>query len=66
MNDIDNNKTPSQDAQGRWYELLSPTQVLTGEDQPQLTESSIVTTAQSKGTASTTKVTSSRREATSY
>ncbi|CAF1411824.1 unnamed protein product [Rotaria sordida] len=24
-------KTPSQDAQGCWYELLSPTQVLTGE-----------------------------------
>ncbi|CAF2806253.1 unnamed protein product [Rotaria sp. Silwood2] len=26
-------KTPSQDAQGRWYELLSPTQVLTGQQQ---------------------------------
>ncbi|CAF4772269.1 unnamed protein product, partial [Rotaria sp. Silwood2] len=28
-------KTPSQDAQGRWYELLSPTQVLTGQQQQQ-------------------------------
>ena len=26
-------KTPSQDAQGCWYELLSPTQVLTGQEQ---------------------------------
>lgn len=26
------NRTPSQDAQGRWYELLSPTQVLTNDD----------------------------------
>ncbi|CAF4625274.1 unnamed protein product, partial [Rotaria sp. Silwood2] len=26
-------KTPSQDAQGRWYDLLSPTQVLTGQEQ---------------------------------
>ena len=26
-------KTPSQDAQGRWQELLSPTQVLTGQVQ---------------------------------
>ena len=26
-------KTPSQDAQGRWHELLSPTQVLTDENQ---------------------------------
>ncbi|CAF3283703.1 unnamed protein product, partial [Rotaria sp. Silwood2] len=26
-------KTPSQDVQGRWYELLSPTQVLTGQQQ---------------------------------
>jgi len=25
-----NLKTPSQDAQGRWYETFSPTQVLTG------------------------------------
>jgi hypothetical protein len=25
-------KTPSQDAQGHWYALLSPTQVLTGEE----------------------------------
>ena len=25
-------KTPSQDGQGRWYELLSPTQVLTGQE----------------------------------
>ncbi|CAF2794300.1 unnamed protein product [Rotaria sp. Silwood2] len=25
-------KTPSQDGQGRWYELLSPTQVLTGHE----------------------------------
>ncbi|CAF4283353.1 unnamed protein product, partial [Rotaria sordida] len=30
-----NLKTPSQDAQGHWYELLSPTQVLTGQQQPQ-------------------------------
>jgi len=28
-------KTPSQDARGRWYELLSPTQVLTGQQQQQ-------------------------------
>ncbi|CAF3379014.1 unnamed protein product [Rotaria sp. Silwood2] len=28
-------KTPSQDAQGHWYELLSPTQVLTGQQQQQ-------------------------------
>ena len=27
-------KTPSQDGQGRWYELLSPTQVLTGQETP--------------------------------
>ena len=27
-------KTPSQDGQGRWYELLSPTQVLTGDEDP--------------------------------
>ena len=26
-----NNHGLSQDAQGRWWELLSPTQVLTGE-----------------------------------
>ena len=25
-------KTPSQDGQGRWYELFSPTQVLTGQE----------------------------------
>lgn len=25
-------RTPSQDAQGRWYELLSPTQVLTRQE----------------------------------
>ncbi|CAF1042629.1 unnamed protein product [Didymodactylos carnosus] len=25
-------KTPSQDAQGRWYELLSPGQILTGQE----------------------------------
>ncbi|CAF2888162.1 unnamed protein product [Rotaria sp. Silwood2] len=30
-----NLKTPSQDAQGRWYETLSPTQVLTGQQQQQ-------------------------------
>ncbi|CAF1484697.1 unnamed protein product, partial [Rotaria sordida] len=32
---ISNLKTPSQDAQGRWYETLSPTQVLTGQQQQQ-------------------------------
>ncbi|CAF4133881.1 unnamed protein product, partial [Rotaria sp. Silwood2] len=26
-------KTPSQDAQGHWGDLLSPTQVLTGQEQ---------------------------------
>ena len=35
MNGNDNNngsiKNPSQDAQGRWHEMLSTTQVLTGE-----------------------------------
>ena len=31
-NDMATNQTPSQDAQGRWYELLSPTQVLTNDD----------------------------------
>ncbi|CAF4271700.1 unnamed protein product, partial [Rotaria sordida] len=30
-----NLKTPSQDAQGRWYETLSPTQVLTDQQQQQ-------------------------------
>ncbi|CAF3907137.1 unnamed protein product, partial [Rotaria sp. Silwood1] len=30
-----NLKTPSQDAQGCWYETLSPTQVLTGQQQQQ-------------------------------
>ncbi|CAF1384354.1 unnamed protein product [Rotaria sordida] len=30
-----NLKIPSQDAQGRWYETLSPTQVLTGQQQQQ-------------------------------
>ncbi|CAF2717694.1 unnamed protein product [Rotaria sp. Silwood2] len=29
---LETSKTPSQDAQGRWYELLSPTQVLTGQN----------------------------------
>ncbi|CAF3901534.1 unnamed protein product, partial [Rotaria sordida] len=40
MNNTGTNKTmasilknPSQDAQGHWYELLSPTQVLTGQQQ---------------------------------
>ena len=28
-----NTTTPIQDAQGRWYELLSPTQVLTGDNE---------------------------------
>ena len=28
-----NTATSTQDAQGRWYELLSPTQVLTDENQ---------------------------------
>ncbi|CAF3277738.1 unnamed protein product, partial [Rotaria sp. Silwood2] len=32
-------KTPSQDAQGRWYDLLSPTQVLTGQEQTTTTTS---------------------------
>ncbi|CAF4269126.1 unnamed protein product, partial [Rotaria sordida] len=32
---ISNLKTPSQDAQGRWYETLSPTQVLIGQQQQQ-------------------------------
>lgn len=30
-NDMTKHQTPSQDAQGRWYELLSPTQVLTDD-----------------------------------
>ncbi|CAF4632549.1 unnamed protein product [Rotaria sp. Silwood2] len=30
---LETSKTPSQDGQGRWYELLSPTQVLTGQQQ---------------------------------
>ncbi|CAF3414708.1 unnamed protein product [Rotaria socialis] len=32
-------QTPSQDAQGRWYDLLSPTQILTGQ-QPTTTAAS--------------------------
>ncbi|CAF5069777.1 unnamed protein product [Rotaria sp. Silwood1] len=32
---LDTFKTPNQDAQGRWYELLSPTQVPTGQQQQQ-------------------------------
>ncbi|CAF4732824.1 unnamed protein product, partial [Rotaria sp. Silwood2] len=32
---LETSKTPSQDGQGRWYELLSPTQVLTGQQQQQ-------------------------------
>ncbi|CAF1533336.1 unnamed protein product [Rotaria sp. Silwood1] len=32
---LDTLKTPRQDAQGRWHELLSPTQVLTGQQQQQ-------------------------------
>ncbi|CAF2793051.1 unnamed protein product [Rotaria sp. Silwood2] len=37
---IENSKTPSQDAQGRWYELLSPTQVLTGQEPSHMGEQS--------------------------
>lgn len=48
MNNNSTSKTPSQDAQGRWYELLSPTQVLTGEDQQPLTKLATSTTTQSK------------------
>ncbi|CAF3838412.1 unnamed protein product [Rotaria sp. Silwood1] len=32
---LDTLKTPRQDAQGRWHELLTPTQVLTGQQQQQ-------------------------------
>ncbi|CAF1367817.1 unnamed protein product [Rotaria sp. Silwood1] len=32
---LDTLETPRQDAQGRWHELLSPTQVLTGQQQQQ-------------------------------
>ena len=44
---IDNNKetikTSSQDAQDRWYELLSPTQVLTGQEQITTTVTNVKT-----------------------
>ncbi|CAF4079492.1 unnamed protein product [Rotaria sp. Silwood2] len=35
-------KTPSQDAQGRWYELLSPAQVLTEQQQPLATTTTTI------------------------
>ena len=43
-------KTPSQDAQGRWFELLSPAQVLTGQEQAStaMATNKIVTTTTSK------------------
>ena len=36
--DTGSTKTPSQYAQGRWYELLSPTQVLTSDNEEAATK----------------------------
>lgn len=45
MTQDNTNKMSSQDAQGRWYELLSPSQVLTGENEKQLSNEDMNDTA---------------------
>ncbi|CAM4987741.1 unnamed protein product, partial [Rotaria socialis] len=41
-------QTPSQDAQGRWYDLLSPTQILTGQQPPPPPTTTTTTTTSEK------------------